>query len=142
MKRFLVAIDGSSASLRALAAAVELARHAPGASLHLVHCHEAPDLYGELAIYVPRAKMAKLQRAHSEDILKRAEARLRGARVRHTREILTGPIARTIAARADKLKCDAIVMGRHGDTTLGDVLAGSVARKVLHASKLPVLLVR
>lgn len=142
MKKFLVAIDGSNASLRALAAAAALARHAPGASLHLVHCHEAPDVYGELAIYVPRAKMAKLQRAHSEDILKRAEAKLRGARVRHTSEILTGPVARTIAARAEKLKCDAIVMGRHGDTTLGDVLMGSVAQKVLHASKLPVLLVR
>lgn len=33
-------------------------------------------------------------------------------------------------------------MGRHGKTTLGDVLVGSVAMKVLHASRLPVMLVR
>lgn len=142
MKKFLVAIDGSNASLRALAAAVELAKQVPGSTLHLVHCHDAPDVYGEIAIYVPREKMAKLQRAHSEDILKRAEAKLRGSRVRHTREVLSGPIAATIARRAEKLKCDAIVMGRHGKTTLGDVLMGSVAQKVMHASKLPVLLVR
>jgi nucleotide-binding universal stress UspA family protein len=142
MKKFLVAVDGSNAALRALGAAARLAKAVPGASLHLVHCHEAPDIYGEIAVYVPKAKMARLQRAHSEDVLKRAEAKLRGARVRHTREVLTGPVAATIARRAERLKCDAIVMGRHGDTTLGQALMGSVAQKVLHASKLPVLLVR
>jgi nucleotide-binding universal stress UspA family protein len=142
MKKFLVAVDGSNASLRALGAAVTLAKGNPKASLHLVHCHEAPDLYGEIAVYVPRAKMAKLQRAHSDDILKRAEAALRGSGVRHTREILIGPVASTVSRRAEKLKCDAIVVGRHGRSALRDMVMGSVAQRILHASKLPVLLVR
>ena len=43
---------------------------------------------------------------------------------------------------AERIGCDAIVMGRHGKTTLGDMLVGSVAMKVLHASRLPVMLVR
>jgi nucleotide-binding universal stress UspA family protein len=33
-------------------------------------------------------------------------------------------------------------MGRHGESAIGDLLMGSVAQKVLHASRLPVLLVR
>jgi nucleotide-binding universal stress UspA family protein len=141
MKKLLVAVDGSTASSRALAKAAELAK-ATGGSLLLVHCHDAPDYYGRIAAIVPREKMDALQREHSDDLLQRAEAQLRGTDVPFTREILGGPLGETIAAHAEKSGCDAIVMGRHGQTTLGDVLVGSVAMKVLHASKLPVLLVR
>jgi nucleotide-binding universal stress UspA family protein len=142
MKKFLVPIDGSKAALRALAAAVSLARLTPGSSLHLVHCHEEPLISGEIAIYVPPEKMAALQRAHSDELLNRGAAELRDCGVPFTREMLVGPLGRTIAAHAEKLGCDAIVMGRHGHSALGDMLAGSVAMKVLHASALPVMLVR
>jgi nucleotide-binding universal stress UspA family protein len=142
MKKLLVPVDGSNAALRALKAAVALARLSAGSSVHLVHVHEEPLIYGEIAVYVSRAKMEALQRAHSEALLARAEDELKDSGVRHTREVLAGPIAQTIAAHAERLGCDAIVMGRHGTTTLGDILVGSVALKVLHASKLPVMLVR
>jgi len=142
MKKFLVPVDGSKAALRALAAAVSLARLTPGSSLHLVHCHEQPMLHGEIALYVPPEKLAELQRTHSDEFLGRAAAELRDCGVPFTREMLVGPIGRTIAAHAEKLACDAIVMGRHGHSTVADLLVGSVAMKVLHASELPVLLVR
>lgn len=142
MNKLLVPVDGSTASLRALKVAVSLARLSPNASLHLVHVHEEPLIYGEIAVYVPREKMEALQRAHSDGILDTAEAELRDSGVRHTREVLSGPIAPTIAAHAERLGCDAIVMGRHGKTALGDLLMGSVALKVLHATRLPVMLVR
>lgn len=142
MNKLLVPVDGSTASLRALKVAVSLARLSPNASLHLVHVHEEPLIYGEIAVYVPREKMEALQRAHSDGILDIAEAELRDSGVRHTREVLSGPIAPTIAAHAERLGCDAIVMGRHGKTALGDLLMGSVALKVLHATRLPVMLVR
>lgn len=142
MKKFLVAVDGSGAALRALHAAIDLAKLTPDSSLHLVHAHEAPRVSGELAVYVPREKMAGLQRAHCESFLERAEAELRGSGVRYTREVLEGPLGPTIAEHAERLGCDAIVMGRHGDSAIGNLLMGSVAQKVLHASRLPVLLVR
>jgi nucleotide-binding universal stress UspA family protein len=62
--------------------------------------------------------------------------------VPYTREVLEGPLGRTIAGHAERTGCDAIVMGRHGESAIADMLMGSVAMKVLHASKLPVLLVR
>jgi nucleotide-binding universal stress UspA family protein len=86
--------------------------------------------------------MDGLQRQHSEAILAAAEAEAKGAGVAYTKEALSGPLGRTIAAHAERLGCDLIVMGRHGKTALGDLLMGSVAQKVLHASKLPVMLVR
>jgi nucleotide-binding universal stress UspA family protein len=142
MKKLLVPVDGSGASLRALQAAVGLARFVPGATLHLVHAHAEPRVYGELAVYVPREKMRELQLAQCEAVLDRAEGALKAAGVPYTREVLEGPIGRTIAEHAERLGCDAIVMGRHGESALGELLMGSVAQRVLHASRLPVLLVR
>ena len=112
------------------------------APLSLVHTHEEPLIYGEIAVYVPRPKMAELQRQHSEDILVTAKAKLNDTGIPYTVEVLMGPIAQTIAEHAEHIGCDAIVMGRHGKSTLEDILVGSVAMKVLHASKLPVMLVR
>jgi nucleotide-binding universal stress UspA family protein len=119
-----------------------LAKLVPDSSIHLVHAHEAPRIFGEIAIYVPPEKMRALQRAHCESFLDRAEAEVKGSGVRYTREVLEGPVGRTIAEHAERLGCDAIVMGRHGESALADMLMGSVAQKVLHASRLPVLLVR
>jgi nucleotide-binding universal stress UspA family protein len=109
-----------------------------------VHAHEEPDIYGEIAVYVPRAKMEELQHTHSEAVLAAAEqaAGLKDSGVRYTKEVLTGPIGQTIARRAERVGCDAIVMGRHGKSTVGDLLMGSEAMKVLHLTRLPVLLVR
>jgi nucleotide-binding universal stress UspA family protein len=142
MKKLLVAVDGSEAALRALQAAIALAKPAPDSSIHLVHAHEEPRVYGEIAIYVTPEKMRALQRKQCEAVLDRAEAKLKGAGVRYTRELLEGSLGRTIAGHAERLGCDAIVMGRHGESAIGDLLMGSVAQKVLHASRLPVLLVR
>lgn len=141
MKKLLVPVDGSAAALRALQAAVALAKLS-GATLHLVHAHEAPRVHGEILVYVSEEKMRALQRAQCEAFLDRAEAELKGSGVRYTREVLEGPVGRTLAEHAERIGCDAIVMGRHGESALRDMLMGSVAMKVLHASGLPVLLVR
>jgi nucleotide-binding universal stress UspA family protein len=142
MKKLLVPVDGSGAALRALHAAMTLAKLAPDSSIHLVHAHEEPRVYGEIAVYVTREKMAALQRKQCEAVLDRAEAEIKGSGVRYTREVLEGSLGRTIAEHAERLRCDAIVMGRHGESALADMLMGSVAQKVLHASRLPVLLLR
>lgn len=142
MRKLLVPVDGSSAALRALQAAIALAKIVPDSSIHLVHAHEAPRVYGELQVYISPEKMRALQRQHCEAFLDRAEAELKGTGVRYTREMLEGPIGRAIAEHADRIGCDAIVMGRHGQSALNDIVMGSVAMKVLHASRLPVLLVR
>ena len=53
-----------------------------------------------------------------------------------------GPAADTIATMAEKGKFDLLMMGSHGHGTLGNLVMGSVATKVLAHSKTPVLLVR
>lgn len=134
-------VDGSGAALRALRQAIALAKLTQGL-IHLVHAHEEPQIYGEIAVYVTREKMEALQRGHSDAVLAEPEAELKRSGVPYTREVLVGPIGKAIAEQAERLGCDAIVMGRHGTSALADLLMGSVAMKVVHLSSLPVLLVR
>ncbi len=140
--QIFVPIDGSGCAERALEHAVSLARRIGDCSIHIAHAHEEPLIYGEIAVYVPREKMERLQREQSEGILARAEAILRTTGLPYEKEILIGPVAETLTKRAASLGCDAIVMGTHGATALGKLLLGSIATKVIHLSDIPVTLVK
>jgi nucleotide-binding universal stress UspA family protein len=142
MNRLLVPFDGSGGAQRALRHAIALAKAAGNTSLHLLHVHEEPRIYGEIAVYVPARKMKALQRRHCEAILAQAERAVRRAGVAYAAEALTGPVAPTIARRARRLGCAAIVMGTKGMTAIGNLVMGSIATKVVHLSRIPVTLVR
>jgi len=141
MASFLVPVDGSGASLRAVREAMRLAGLIPDSTLHLVHAYEQPQLPGEIARHVPGEEIEAMLRRDSEAILDRAEGEVQDSGVRYTREVLAGPAARTIVAHAERIGCGAIVMGRHGLSATGEFLPGSVALKVLQAARLPVMLV-
>ncbi len=142
MTKIFVPLDGSSCSLRALQHAIAMAKRMGDCSLHVAHAHEAPLIYGEIAVYVPREKMDELQRAHGTSILKSAEPILEAAGIPYESEVLMGPVAQVISERAAALGCEAIVMGTHGLMPLGKMLMGSIATKVIHLSDIPVTLVK
>ena len=56
--------------------------------------------------------------------------------------IKTGHVAEEIVKAAKDGKFDVIVMGAKGRSTLGDVLVGSVAQRVLAITQLPVTFVK
>jgi len=142
MNSFLVPVDGSGAALRALREAVRLAKRIPGSTLHLVHVYEPPRLPSGIEAHVPKAEVEALLRRDADALLDRAEGEVQDSGVRYTRDVLSGPVAQSIAAHAERIGCDALIMGRHGITGEGELFAGSVALKVLRASALPVMLVR
>lgn len=142
MHKIFVPVDGSGCSERATRHAVALARQLGQCTLILAYAHEEPLIYGEIAVYVPKEKMALLQREHSDEILKRLEPILLGSGVPYEKEVLVGPIAEVLTQRAAALGCDAIVMGTHGMTPLGNMLMGSVAGKVVHLTRLPITLIK
>lgn len=140
--KIFVPFDGSGCALRALQHALALAKRIGDCSIHVAHAHEEPLIYGEIAVYVAREKMDKVQREQSESVLARAEPILKSAGLPYEKEILAGPVAQVLAERAHALGCDAIVMGTHGLAPLGSMLMGSVATKVVHLSRIPVTLVK
>jgi nucleotide-binding universal stress UspA family protein len=142
MHKLLIPIDGSDNAARALAYALDLAKTNAPIALHLVTVHPEPVIYGEIQVYVPREKMEKLQREHSEDILGPAVEAAKSAGVPFTSEILVGDTASMIVNRANELNCDSIVMGTRGMSAIGNLVMGSIATKVVHLTKLPVTLVK
>ena len=76
------------------------------------------------------------------DALEPAEAALVKAGVPYTAHAEVGHLGETIAQRADDLACDLIVMGAHGRGALADLLLGSIATRVVHLARMPVLLVK
>ena len=142
MRKILVPFDGSESALHALQYAIKLAKRDGDLSIHVVNAHEEPLLYGEIEVYVSREKMTELQRQYSEDVLAAAEKLLKKAGVPYTKEIMVGHIAATIAERADRLRCDSIVMGTRGMSAVVNLVLGSVATKVVHLAKVPVTLVK
>ncbi len=140
--KILVPLDGSSCALRALQHAIDMTKRASDGILYVVHAHEEPLIYGEIAVYVPRETMAELQRKQSESVLHAAEPLLKAAGIAYETEIRVGPTAQVIAERASALGCNAIVMGTHGLTALGKILMGSIATKVIHLTDIPVTLVK
>ena len=121
MTKLLVPFDGSENSKRALLHAIQCVRAQQTASIHVVHAHEEPDIYGEIAVYVSSEKMAALQRQMSE------------ARLAEAEEVLKS---------ASELGCNGIVMGTRGMTAFEGLVMGSVAVKVVHAATVPVTLVK
>lgn len=142
MQKLLVPVDGSDNSMRALRHAIGWAKTNGPVSIHVVTAHEEAIVYGEIESYVTKEKIAELQRKQSQIPLDAAVRELDAAGISYTKEILVGPIARTIAKRADTLACDGIVMGTRGMTAVGGLLLGSVATKVVHAANVPVTLVK
>jgi nucleotide-binding universal stress UspA family protein len=123
MRRILVAIDGSETALRALDFAVQQARRAPAAELHVLTVQPTLSNYARA-------------------ILEVAAERLQAAGGRFELEQTEGDAAETIARRAAELDCESITMGTHGLSSFGILFMGSVAQRVVHHATVPVTLVK
>ena len=142
MHKLLVPVDGSDNAMRALEYAIRLAKEYAPMELVIVYAHEPPIIWGELAIYLPEEKAKELQRKHGEDILRPSIERANRAGVTFTSRVLFGDIPQSIVSCAETLGCDGIVMGTRGMGAILNLVAGSVATKVIHLTKLPVTLVK
>jgi nucleotide-binding universal stress UspA family protein len=139
--RYLVAIDFSRGSSRALAAARALARKT-GASLTLAHVRPASDV---------RAAVV----AERGDLLRRNPRSLRAAMAAHYRRKL-GALTRgrpregfrllagspeTALCREARRGYDLLIMGSRGRGAVSTLFLGSTAQRTLARSPVPVLVV-
>ncbi|MDH4261008.1 MAG: universal stress protein [Gammaproteobacteria bacterium] len=142
MRRILVAIDGSDCALRALDFAVQQARCAPKAELHVLNIQLPANAYTAWEIYVTAERIQQIATERARAILEAAAARLKKADCSYKLEQLEGDPATTIAGRAAELACESITMGTRGSGPLGILVMGSVAQKVIYHATLPVTLVK
>lgn len=143
MARIMIAVDGSSHSTRVARAAIrQAAEYKRPPELHLVYVHLPVPTMGGLVKPISHEALQQYYREEGEDALRSAKKLIERARLACTTHILVGPIAKSLAREAKKLKCDQIVMGTHGIGAMSGMLLGSVAAKTVHLASCPVLLVR
>ena len=142
--RILVAVDGSSTSLKGLAEGIRIAK-ATGARLLLVHVLNALVLESEIASTAYYKALADAIRAEGSRILEDAATLVRAAGVSFEQKMIEkigAHAADEIVAQAKDLRADLIVLGTHGRRGLKRLVMGSDAELVLRHSPVPVLMVR
>lgn len=129
---WLVAVDGSAHSLRATAQAAHLAGLMQGCAIHLVNVQ--PWLGKEAA-------ESELP-CRGWEATTEARRLLDASGIPWRLHVLMGEASEHIVTLAERLGCIGIVIGSHGLGATQTLLLGSVAYKVIHLSKVSVLVVR
>ncbi|NNF80594.1 MAG: universal stress protein [Rhizobiales bacterium] len=145
----LVAIDGSSHSMRAADTAFELASalKAKAVLLNVAKSREIPDAMRKFAEaeQFPQQEVDLLEflKRGAENMLSEAADKARSEGVEDiVCEVKEGPIARTIIARAEHHKANLIVIGSRGMGDIEGYLRGGVSHRVEMIAKCPVLIVK
>ena len=141
--KILIAVDGSKTALDAvqwLIAHADWYREPPAVELITVH-HPVSDLV-RAGLRIEKRELTRWYAEQGEANLAQAKKKLQRARLHFRSQVLVGPVAETIVRHARRAKCDLIVIGSSGMGAAASLFAASVATKVLHLSKLPVLLAR
>jgi nucleotide-binding universal stress UspA family protein len=140
IRKILVPVDFSGPSKRALDAAVGLAGKF-GADLHLLHCCQLHPIGLGNEMLIPPSVDQTIQESASRLLAEWAgKAAGRGAVVHE--HLSTGAPSGEIAALAEKLGADLIVMGTRGRSGLDHMLLGSVAERTIRIAPCPVLTVK
>lgn len=144
-QRILVAIDGSTTSLRGLDEAIRLAR-VTGGTLLLVHIvDELKYVTGFETFAAYGSDLLPLMTKAGEEILQQGGERAANAGVQVETVLYTslaGRVCDIVVEQATAWGAELIVIGTHGRKGVGRVLMGSDAEQVLRLAPVPVLLVK
>ncbi len=141
MDRMLVPLDGSELAEVVFTYAKELAGRL---DLDIILLHVSSPEEAEFIpmhrAYVERA--AEIVRRQSRELQKKTGIRPGGKTIKVQGELAVGYPAEEILRYADENAVDLIIMATHGRSGIRRWSLGSVANKILRASKVPVLLAR
>lgn len=140
--KILIPIDGSDNALHALDYVVKsmaLFKEAPQLFLLNVQWKLAS---GNVKLFISQETINDYYREQAMAALASAREKLDAAGLTYTYHISVGTPAEAIVQYANEQHIDQIAMSAHGQTTLSDLLLGSVVNKVLQLATIPVLLVK
>lgn len=140
--KVLIPVDGSDAANRAVEhviASVAWLKEVPQVCLLNVQWKLAS---GNVKLFISQDTIDDYYREQGMAALSDARARLDAAKLPYSYHISVGTPAEAIVQYAQEQRADQIVMSAHGQNTLSGLLLGSVASKVAHLAKMPVLLVK
>ena len=139
--KILVPVDGSELALDAVRYALQLQRAGLQANFVLATVQDPVYLY-EMVLAPDAEVLQRVSGAVGSRALEGAQALFKEAGVPFEREIGSGDPASTLIEIAGRYGCEAIILGARGMGALRGALLGSVSHAVLHASKVPVMIVK
>lgn len=139
--KILAAVDGSDYSKRMLA---YLAAHDEwlGPAHQYTLLHVVPAVPPRAAAMFDKATLKSYYDDEAEKVLKPVRSFFAKQQLPATYVVKVGPAADSIAALANKGGFDLLMMGSHGHGSLGNLVLGSVATRVMAKTAMPVVLVR
>jgi nucleotide-binding universal stress UspA family protein len=151
-RRILVTLDGSLLAEQVLPHVKAVLEGQKNVQVHLLSVAQLVDYSAASAMAYPMSMLpsrvvdedAERRRIETElrDYLRGVEHQLAREGVTVSSEVRFGRPAEEIIAFANERKIDLIAMSTHGRSGLARWAYGSVADRVLHAARCPVLLVR
>jgi len=140
MKNILVGVDFSDLSAPLVTLATSVAQ-AHGAAIHLLHVADPdPDFVGyDTGPQATRDAVAEKHREHHRSLQLLADE-LRAKNIAADALLVQGPTIEKIVGEAERLGADLIMLGAHNKGLVSRVLLGSVSEGVLHAARIPVLI--
>jgi nucleotide-binding universal stress UspA family protein len=145
-KRILVATDGSTLSMKAVASAIALAQLSEAELVALKVVPRYPQSYFEGGLALPLSDINKIEKqwAAQGQAVVDAVAKAAKAKGLSTKAVVVKSdlVSEAIIATAKKNKCDLIVMASHGRKGIKRLLLGSETQQVLTHSHTPVLVLR
>lgn len=139
--KILLPVDGSELSLDAVRFAIRMVLAGLRADAVLANVQEPANLYELLVAHNPQI-INRVSVEAGLHTLQSAQALLDAAGVEYECEVAQGDPAHTIIDIAERFACDLIVMGARGNSALRSAMLGSVSNEVLHASAVPVVIVK
>lgn len=140
MRKILVPVDASESAQHAARYAAKLARDNPNLQLHVLNVQEPLEVRAHA--YLTQQEGKSIQAADAQQVLQPVMQILDDAGVAYRADWRVGDIAPTVAAYAEEIGCESIVMGTRGLGPVGNLVMGSVANKVVHLVAVPVTLVK
>jgi nucleotide-binding universal stress UspA family protein len=139
--KILVPLDGSELAEAVLPQVGSIAR-CTGASVILLRVLVEPSFEYAYPDPMLLEQVHQQVREDAQEYLDRMALQLKEQGFVVTVEMGRGPVAETILKCAEGMQADLIAMSTHGRSGMARWLLGSVADRVVHASPIPVLLVR
>lgn len=139
--KILLPVDGSELALEAVRFAIRMILAGLRADAVLANVQETPSLYELVLVHNPE----QIDHASAQaglHALQGAQELLDAAGVEYECEVARGDPAHTIIDITERFGCDLIVMGARGSSALRSAMLGSVSNEVLHASLIPVMIVK
>ena len=146
-RNVLVAIDFSETAMLALEAALTVLdvdperEAAEKPTLTLLHAWQPLVDYGDGYMAFPQPNPMAESRQQAEEMLGALAERLQSDAFEIKTVVRQGYAAKVISANANRLEADVIVMGTQGHSGLSRLLLGSIAERVVHRVRCPVLTV-